>query len=233
MGGYSQILCELSLLKTATDTYEYDFYHLITGQDILLRKIDEILDFFEFNKDYNFIHYDKPEKSWRRYERVKYFRPFQDSMARGRSLKSLLQNKLLVPVQKFIGVDRTKGYQDVMFKSGSAYFSIHHDLAVYVLGKREFICKWFKDTICGDEMFIQTLVFNSGFSGTLYDKDYDDDCRGNQRYIDFNRGTPYVWRIEDYEELMMSGMLIARKFDERIDSNIIEKIYTIIHKIEQ
>lgn len=216
----------------ATDIQEYGFYHLITGQDVLLRKVDEVLDFFERNKDFNFIHYDRPEKSRRRYERIKYYRPFQDNMVRGRSLKSILQNKVLIPAQKLFRVDRMKAYQNIVFKSGSAYFSIQHDLAMYVLGQRESIRKWFEDTICGDEMFIQTLVYNSSFNETLYDKRYDDNCEGNQRYIDFNRGTPYVWRMEDYEELMASGMLIARKFDEKIDNDIIEKLYTKIHKIE-
>ena len=40
------------------------------------------------------------------------------------------------------------------------------------------------------------------------------------RYIDWNRGQPYVFREEDYNMLMDSDKLFARKFDIRIDRNI-------------
>lgn len=44
------------------------------------------------------------------------------------------------------------------------------------------------------------------------------------RSIDFQRGTPWIWREEDYEKLLESDMLFARKFDAKVDRNIIEKI---------
>ena len=50
-----------------------------------------------------------------------------------------------------------------------------------------------------DEMFLQTIVYNSSFKDKLYDKDYDDAGLGNQRYIDWKRGTPYTVRNEDFE----------------------------------
>ena len=45
------------------------------------------------------------------------------------------------------------------------------------------------------------------------------------RYIDWDRGNPYVFRIDDYDALMKSDCMFARKFDEKIDKEIIEKIY--------
>jgi len=50
------------------------------------------------------------------------------------------------------------------------------------------------------------------------------------RYIDWEHyeGTsPHTMRIEDYESLMKSDCLFARKFDSDIDSEIIEKIVDI------
>lgn len=44
------------------------------------------------------------------------------------------------------------------------------------------------------------------------------------RYIDWNRGNPYVWKINDYKELINSEYLFARKFDYNIDRYIVDKI---------
>jgi hypothetical protein len=47
------------------------------------------------------------------------------------------------------------------------------------------------------------------------------------RYIDWERGSnnnPYVFRENDFEELMNAKALFARKFDLKIDKNIIEKL---------
>ena len=48
------------------------------------------------------------------------------------------------------------------------------------------------------------------------------------REIDWNRGKPYIYTIEDYNMLMKSRNLYARKFDSNIDINIIDKIYDTI-----
>ena len=39
------------------------------------------------------------------------------------------------------------------------------------------------------------------------------------------RGSPYTFKISDYNELIESDKLFARKFDENVDFEIIEKIY--------
>ena len=44
------------------------------------------------------------------------------------------------------------------------------------------------------------------------------------RLIDWERGAPYVWTIEDYEELSSSEMMFARKFDMDADERIIYKL---------
>lgn len=48
------------------------------------------------------------------------------------------------------------------------------------------------------------------------------------RLIDWGRGRPYIFRSEDYEELINSPYLFARKFDENIDGQIIQRLYDYI-----
>lgn len=44
------------------------------------------------------------------------------------------------------------------------------------------------------------------------------------RLIDWQRGTPYIFRIDDKDMLRKSDMLFARKFDCNIDKKIIDYI---------
>lgn len=73
-------------------------------------------------------------------------------------------------------------------------------------------------------MFVQTLVYNSKFKETLFNDKYNDKCSANQRYIDWNTGTPYIWRKSDVDDLFESNYLFARKFDEKVDSEVIDEI---------
>ena len=67
------------------------------------------------------------------------------------------------------------------------------------------------------------MALNSLFAERLYDP--NGDGRGdNLRYIDWKRGAPYVFHAQDFDELMASPQLFARKFDEQVDAEIIRRI---------
>ena len=44
------------------------------------------------------------------------------------------------------------------------------------------------------------------------------------RYVDWERGGPYIFRLEDFDELTKCGMCFARKFDAKVDDKIIDKL---------
>ena len=48
------------------------------------------------------------------------------------------------------------------------------------------------------------------------------------RYIDWTRGHPYTFKSEDYDELMNSGCLFARKFSIVQDDKIVRKITSAV-----
>lgn len=56
---------------------------------------------------------------------------------------------------------------------------------------------------------------------------FGDLLNGSMRYIDWKRGTPYTWGQDekDYELLINSPYLFARKFDENVNFEIVKKIY--------
>lgn len=84
--------------------------------------------------------------------------------------------------------------------------------------------KTFKYTLNADEIFIQTLLINSPFKCKIYQPQEYNSGKMNQRQIDWKRGKPYTYTIDDYDFLVKSPLLFARKFDCKKDVEIIDKI---------
>ena len=228
-GSFSLVECELRLLEEALKTDNYCFIHLISGQDLPIKSIDYILTFFDSNNERNFIHYDIASMSEENEDRIKYYFPFLNFGPRRRSSFFYLAGTAAVIIQKILRVDRTKRYLG-SYKSGSQWWSIKPDLARFVVSQRELISKLFKFTMC-DEMFMQTLIYNSEFFDTVYLKEVDD-MHANQRLIDFKRGAPHIWTMDDIEELKHSDLLFARKFDETVDSKVIDEVIRICKRAD-
>ena len=55
---------------------------------------------------------------------------------------------------------------------------------------------------------------------------WDDELAATMRYVDWSGGgaSPRTLTSADYEMLLESGMLFARKFDDSVDADVIERI---------
>ena len=219
-GGYSLINCELNLLNSAVKNGKYQYYHLLSGQDLPLKTQKYIHNFFEKNKGKEFISFRSKEFTYQ--DRVLYFHPLQELLKR--------KNIRLAKISSMLQKPFVKRNNHISFQKGANWFSITNNLAQYVLNNRTWIKKHFKQTICADEIFLQTLIINSDFKNNLYLKDYKDDWNSHMRYIDWNRGSPYTFKSSDFDELVKSKALFARKFDSNIDSSIVNKIYDFVRK---
>jgi hypothetical protein len=225
-GGYTLIECELTLLKEAAKK-KYDYYHLLSGVDLPLKTQDQIHTFFDKHKGTEFVHFSTAEIK-RLYYRVNRYHFLQEylrvSNNRYINLCVKAANAFLLGVQKFLGVNRLKN-SEFALKYGSQWFSITDDLANYVIQSEEWIQRYFSLSSCADELFIQTLIYYSKFKEKL-PVDYLNGSHLNcMRNIDWNRGNPYVWRNHDFDELLDSDYLFARKFNTNVDEKIVNKIY--------
>jgi hypothetical protein len=92
---------------------------------------------------------------------------------------------------------------------GSQWFAITYETMTYVLDEVDSkpYLKYFKNCICPDESFFQTIIGNSQYADKI--KDY-------LTYVDWSEGkkNPKILSLEDYEQLKSSDKLIARKFNE-------------------
>lgn len=220
-GGYSQINSELILLETATSHRKYNYYHLLSGQDLPIKSNNEIMDFFKKHQGVEFVAFDKERFDCD--DRVRYFYPLQEMV--GRNRKSLL-GRISLAMTLFQKITHLKRNAEIQFQKGPNWFSITDDLARYVIERKEWIKKVFHDSICCDEIFLQTIVINSVFVDRIYQYTGTENTEeAAMRLVDWERGGPYVFKNEDYSELLNSNMIFARKFDCQTDNNIVNKLY--------
>ena len=71
---------------------------------------------------------------------------------------------------------------------------------------------------------MQTMLVNSPFAANLYMPNCNNDQMACARLIDWERGHPYVFRMADYDEIMQSPAMFARKFSMQADSEIVKAI---------
>lgn len=223
-GSYSQINCEMVLLKEAVKS-EHSYYHLLSGMDLPIKTQDEIHEFFEKHEGLEFVDEDESVISEAALSRVKYRHRMYGKAGSVQDVLGAVGTKL----QKLAGADRTKRYPGVVFQKGRNWFSITHGLAKLLVEKEDWIREVFADSLCGDELFLQTAAENSSFSVHICNPVTMPDIP-DTRYIDWERGSnnnPYVFREKDFEELKNADALFARKFDYHTDRKIVEKIYEL------
>ena len=77
----------------------------------------------------------------------------------------------------------------------------------------------FRFTKSGDEMIVQMALINYVHPEHVKNT--------SLRFVDFQTGPedPRILRLVDYERIIESGMLFARKADSAVDNAIIDKLY--------
>lgn len=221
-GAYSLIKAELTLLECATRKNEYCYYHLISGADLPLKNQDYIHSFFDANQGKEFINFSDSYYTKKFANRLRYYYFGQEFIKRSDTkLQTICRyySRFFILIQKLFGVNRIKSFN---VASGSNWISITHQFANYLVCNKKRIEHIFKHTVCGDEEIFQTMIINSKFKKNVYST--KPTMYGNQRLIDWKRGNPYTWRKQDFDELVNSDLLFARKFDIVVDNQIINCI---------
>lgn len=224
-GGVSIMRAELALLEAALPGH-YAFYHLLSGMDLPIKTQDEIHAFFEEHPGKEFLNYWQFKPTTK--NRFRYFTLFPEGAG---SFLPNLANNIAKGLQMLLGIRINRG---IDFRFASQWFSITHACAEYVLSQKEWLEKVFRHTNTPDEVFLATVIWNSPFRERLKDagehiQNQDIHNTANMRFIDWTRGEsirhPWVFREEDWDLLMREPHLWARKFDERVDSRIIDRLF--------
>jgi hypothetical protein len=121
-----------------------------------------------------------------------------------------------------------KRKKDYIFYAGSNWTNYTHACVGKILNYLEYdkgYINRFKWTMCADEIFFQTII-NKLDGITVI-----NNCL---RYMDWKTGPEYprTLREDDYEQIMKTDNVFARKFDDKVDNNIINRIYEEIVTIQ-
>lgn len=217
-GDISLLDCEMLLFRKVVDMGEcYSRVHLISGGDLPLKSQDEIHNFF-LNKKEEFLVVKHDLKFVRRLKFYHFFvRDIRTSL-----IANIFRRVLLVP-QVFL-INRLKTCP-LRFAYGSEWCSLTFDAVKYLCDSAPKYRRIFRFSTCCDELYKQMILSsNPRFI-------YSDEKEGNLRYVDFSARlpSPKTLTMADYDKIINSGCLFARKFDINKDRTIVDKILTRLH----
>lgn len=221
-GSYIQIKATIELFKAASNK-GYTFYMLISGHDLPLKSNHSIIEFIKSNINTSFVNSEIfPKKEWKDhnggYERIEYYF--------GVDFKSNFIGKVK---RKFISMiyrfqkkfNRKRKLFPIQYYGGWNWVNLNAEAMNYVIAflkNNPGYIKTFKYTYCADEIWLQTILLNSPLT----------IINDNKRYTDWEIGAyhPKLLQMKDWTKIQNSDDLFARKFDENVDNEIIDKIYS-------
>ena len=214
-GTQSQVVTEMLLYETACSNGPYQYYHLLSGVDLPLKTQTEICRFFE-GKHCEFLYFKTELNSYdiMRVSRYHFFVRHEDGAIRW-------ANHILDRMQSRLHIDRTacNGY---MVQRGSNWCDLTQRAVEILLQKKKEILKFTRFSLCADEVYKQTFLAGCGL----------EICNDDLRLVDWSRSpngnNPHIFTLGDWDMMVGSTKLFARKFDEDIDKAVADKLYEYI-----
>lgn len=219
-GHITQPQATLLLLEAAYSTNKYDYYHLLSGIDFPIKSNQYINDFLERYKGKLFVGF-QPWDSTIDFKFGSYHFIPQNIQNRYLIMKWL--NRLILKTEKVFSIKHFK--ETKQLSKGCNWWSITEDVVKMLIENQHEILRRYKYTSCSDEVFVQTFIAsNPDLLNRVFD--FDDEYHSCLRCIDWKRGNPYTFKIDDFDMLKASPALFARKFSEE-QMDIIEN--TTVH----
>lgn len=209
----SQTNAELALFQKVVDSGNvYERVHLISGSDLPLRSQNYIHDFFRRkNEEYLVVHTSNDFSI-----RIKYYHFFV-RLRRKHKVFDVLRRILLLMQLPF--VNRLKNCP-LPYAWGTNWCSLTMKAVKYLCDHKDICRSIFRYSTSSDELYKQMLL-NSNPEFT-----FSSSKEGNLRYVDFSehQPSPKTLTMKDYDKIMSSDCLFARKFDINKDRQVVEKI---------
>ena len=234
-------------MKRSLD-FDYDYFVNLSGQCYPIKGIKFIDEFLNVNHGYSFVEHRRiPDYSWNsdgclnrfryKYYRVPYlkilsYRPFSgkryDASIFAGTQRFLVRR--LLPGGRydatfFASAPRilNRNIEKLNLYGGSTWFFLRRKHVEYILdfikNNKRFV-SFFRRVLAPDEHFFQTILAGEYSKGEIKND--------NLRYIDWSsNGTeipPRTLTTKDFDKIVNSGKLFARKFDENVDKEILDRI---------
>lgn len=218
-GDVNILKAELSLLATAYDNSNAEYFHLISGEDYPIKPLKYFLDFFKTKYPQNFIS-TRPLLYFEAYFRLMTFSPF--GLINGKTTKGKLKLDVIQDTLIKYKIMRNTASMPMFLYVGSQWFSITRNavqtILKYTERNKRFLnrLRW---TFAADEIFIQTAL-----NEKLPSEQISND---NLRFIqwkDENSASPLYLDTTKFKDLAASQALFARKIKTASDCSLIPAI---------
>lgn len=201
-GGFSQVQATLLLLHEAMANPANQYFHLISGEDVLLQPLDVILQQWQYEFNYAMMiqHRNVPQYHYR----LKYAMPHADTDWQ-RSLLGKILTKTYQMRAKF------SPPKTVMY--GSQWFSATRQHLQRLLKYEAQASDLFRKKLVPDEHFFQYLIVNQNANDDSINVSND-----NQRFIYFeeNNNHPNYLDFADLHLAQQQGFWFARKVNNPV-----------------
>lgn len=218
-GDYRHLLAIVMLMREAYRHEDLEYFHLVTGSDYPTMPLSQFKAFCEEHRDENFLeHFPLPHSDWGSeggLNRIQYrwLRPNST-----RTCGAWLTCKF-VNLQRRLGIKRSFDHFNGKLYGGGTYWSMSRmaiGMALDYMVKHPDYLHRFRHTSIAEEICLPTLWCNSGLPLT---NDY-------KRYIDWglDGANPQVLTAQDYNKIVASGALFARKMASGASDKLIEML---------
>lgn len=227
-GGYSAIEATMALIKSAKTKDKYDRYVLLQGLDYPLKSNQQIINFFEDNKDIEFIRGCNISSSNEKYfySRTRYYLFYENIN---------IFKKIINKVSFLLDLRIKNGYifEDKKYAVywGCAQWALTAECINYILDfyhdHKKFSIK-FKYMFPVDELYFHTIIFNSHFSKNTLRKG-PEPCKvglvnwRNLHYFEY-KDLIKVFNDSDFEFLIKREELFCRKVTTISSSKLLDMI---------
>lgn len=218
-GDCKHLLAIVMLMREAYSHPDLEYFHLITGSDYPCKSLADLKTFCEEHRNDNYLeHFPLPHPDWGSeggLNRIQYWwlRPNIH-----RSNGAWVTRKL-VNLQRRMGIKRRFKYFNGNLYGGGTYWSLSRKavgLALDYLNQHPDYLRRFQHTSIAEEICLPTLWCNSGIPL----------INNYMRYIDWGAdgANPQVLTEKDYDKIINSRALFARKMESDTSSLLIEKL---------
>jgi len=222
-GGFSHLKSFVMLLEEVLRNRQIDYVHTISAQCFPTMSFKKFDEFFVANNGNEYISWmELPSKSWTGggLDRIQYYH-LNDVMDPKKMLYQRFHSRF-INLQKKLRIRRRLNTYFPKFYGGGTWWSLSRPALDYVfeqMRQKPGLFGRFKHTHCAEEIFFQTILMNSAFK----DKIVSDDLR----YIDWstrNGNCPANLDETDFEKIIASNKLFARKFELPLSAKLAERL---------
>lgn len=237
-------ICLMDLCKKTEKEKKihYRYFALMSGQDYPIKKIDFILNILENSYPQPFIDctpYDSNNWLYHKFNslpsKIKVNNYINNYIKRG-----LIRKAIKLPIflyyaiiQLFVTPYKKLKCTNVLY-GGSAWWVLPDIVIDYILNRiadrEDELINILKTTYTPEETFFQIMTMQSPLATMVRVNPKNIIAQNCMTYAYFSdidkpfKGHPYIFTINEFEKILNLPHLFARKFDETVDSEILDMI---------